>query len=92
MRQYARFKLQVKHLSKPKDFKENQYELTKIEKEDYQLFFEVLKAGSEIIPAITIVEKLTIISSQILITTKEVLRLSRKFRFINSLFDLQKYP
>lgn len=85
------FELEVKAISNKSDFKENKDSLKYIRVSSYNTFLDLLKLGSEIMPAIYVSEEIFKISTTTPLIESEILKLIIKSRSLNAIMDEQKF-
>tara|TARA_R110000796_G_scaffold231067_1_gene348907 strand:- start:296 stop:760 length:465 start_codon:yes stop_codon:yes gene_type:complete len=88
---YSKFELEVKALSNKSDFKENRDNLEDIRVSSYSTFLDLLKLGSEIMPAIYVSEEIFKISTTTPLVQSEIVILIMKSRSLNAIMDEQKF-
>tara|TARA_B110000090_G_C13331773_1_gene427566 strand:+ start:874 stop:1176 length:303 start_codon:yes stop_codon:yes gene_type:complete len=88
---YSRFELEVKAISNKEDFKENKENLKDIRVSSYDTFLDLLKLGSEIMPAIYVSEEIFKISNTTPLVESEIVKLIMKSRSLNAIMDEQKF-
>tara|TARA_R110000850_G_scaffold257075_1_gene383315 strand:- start:320 stop:622 length:303 start_codon:yes stop_codon:yes gene_type:complete len=88
---YSKFELEVKALSNKTDFKENKDNLKDIRVSSYNTFLDLLKLGSEIIPAIYVSEEIFKISTTTPLIESEIVKLIMKSRSLNAIMDKLKF-
>jgi hypothetical protein len=88
---YSKFELEVKALSNKSDFKENKDNLKDIRVSSYSTFLDLLKLGSEIMPAIYVSEEIFKISTTTPLVQSEIVKLIMKSRSLNAIMDEQKF-
>tara|TARA_R110000803_G_scaffold209968_1_gene280611 strand:- start:199 stop:456 length:258 start_codon:yes stop_codon:yes gene_type:complete len=77
---YSKFELEVKAISNKEDFKENKKNLKDIRTSSYGTFLDLLKLGSEIMPAIYVSEEIFKISNTTPLIESEIVQLIKKFK------------
>ena len=88
---YSEFELEVKAISNKLDFKENKDNLKDIRISSYNAFLDLLKLGSEIMPAIHVSEEIFKISNTTSLIESEIVKLIMKSRSLNSIMDRKNF-
>ena len=89
---FRQFELTVQHVCHPEDFKQNKSKLKDVQLSSYETFIYILKLGAGIINAVRATDELYKLSIQTNLTESDLVQLSTKFRFINSLIEDQSIP